>query len=344
VAVIGPNGNKVRLGSYSGIPPYFVTILDGIKQRMGSASKVVYAEGCRITEPDSGPIPNAYAPYQAPSESTDSKLMDEAIASAQSADVIVLALGGNEAISREAIGGPILGDADTLELPGRQNELVDRISKLGKPTVAVLLNGKAYSIEKLTRQVPAIIEGWYLGQETGNAIADVLFGDVNPSGHLPVTIARNVGQLPMYYYKTPAARRGYVFDSNTPLYPFGFGLSYTTFSFGKPSVDRDRISPKDAAKVSITVTNTGSRAGDEVVQMYVHHQVSSIVQPVEMLRGFERIHLEAGKSTTVSFEVGPEQLSILNAEMKKVVEPGPVDVLIGASSAETSKVQLVVAE
>lgn len=210
--------------------------------------------------------------------------------------------------------------------------------------VAVLLNGKAYSIEKLSAQVPAIVEGWYLGQETGNAIADVLSGDVNPSGHLPVTIARNVGQLPVYYYKTPTARRGYVFSDNSPLFPFGFGLSYTTFSFGKPLLDRDHISATETAKASVTMTNTGSRAGNQVVQMYVHHTVSSVVQPVIALRGFKRVHLEPGTSITVSFDLGLDQLSILDAQMKRKVEPGPIDIQLGLSSAETSSVRLTITE
>ena len=218
------------------------------------------------------------------------------------------------------------------------------IAKLGKPTVAVLLNGKAYAIEQLAYEVPAILEGWYLGQETGNSVAGVLFGDVNPSGHLPVTIARNVGQLPVYYYKTPAARRGYVFHENTPLFPFGFGLSYTTFTFGKPSVDIDQISPTGKARVSVVVTNSGTRAGDEVVQMYVHHPVSSVVQPIMVLRGFRRVHLEPGASVTVGFAVGPDQLSILDAHMNRIVEPGAVDIMLGPSSAETSAVRLTVAE
>ncbi len=291
---------------------------------------------------------NAIFAYKAPSEEADRKLIKEAVDTANSADGIILVLGGNENVSRESIGdmgptmAPSYGDSDTLELPGRQNELVSEIVKSGKPVVAVMLNGRPYSIEKLVLQVPAIVEGWYLGQETGNAIADVLFGGVNPSGHLPVTIARNVGQLPMYYYKTPAARRGYVFDENTPLFPFGFGLSYTTFSFGKPTVDREKLSVKERAKVSVLVTNTGSRAGDEVVQMYIHHRVSSVVQPLIALRGFKRIHIDAGESATVTFEVGTEELSILDAQMKRTVEPGKVEVLVGANSAETSTVVLTV--
>jgi beta-glucosidase len=214
LAVIGPNANKKRQGTYSGIPPYSVTVLDGIRQRVGSGVKVVYAEGCRISKPDAAPNFNVLMPYQAPKEEADRKLIKEAVDVASSADVVVLVLGGNEVVSRESIGNmiagstPSYGDSDTLDLPGRQNELVREVAKLGKPMVAVLLNGKAYAIEQLAAQVPGILEGWYLGQETGNAVADVLFGDVNPSGHLPVSIARNVGQLPVYHYKTPAARRG----------------------------------------------------------------------------------------------------------------------------------------
>jgi beta-glucosidase len=293
---------------------------------------------------------NVFMPYQAPKEEADRELIKHAVETARSADVIVLALGGNEVVSRESIGQmiagtpPSYGDSDTLQLPGHQDELVSEIMKLGKPVVAVLLNGKAYSIESLAEQVPGIVEAWYLGQETGNAVADVLFGDVNPSGHLPVSFARNVGQLPVYYYKKPAARRGYVFHDNTPLFPFGFGLSYTTFSYGKPTADSEKLSTQGKAKVSVTVTNTGSRAGDEVVQMYIHHPVSSVVQPVIALRGFKRVHLDAGQSTVVSFAVGADELSILDAQMKRTVEPGTVEVLIGANSAENASLQLTVTE
>jgi beta-glucosidase len=348
LAVIGPNADKKRQGSYSSVPPYFVTALDGIRTRVGSGTRVIYAEGCRISEPDSDPNANSFSPYKAPLGDADQKLIRQAVDVASSADVVVLLLGGNEVVSREALGitspgaPPIYGDSDTLELPGRQNELVEEIAKLGKPMIAVLLNGKAYAIEPLVSEVPAILEGWYLGQETGNAIADVLFGDVNPSGHLPVTVARNVGQLPAYYYKTPAARLGYVFNENTPLFPFGYGLSYTTFSFGKPSLDRNHVAPNEAAKVSVTVTNSGTRAGDQVVQMYVHHPVSSVVQPVIALRGFKRVHLEPDTASTVTFDVGFDQLSILDGQMQNVVERGPVDVLVGPSSQDTTSIRLTV--
>jgi beta-glucosidase len=349
LAVIGPNGKKERLGGYSGLPRYYVSVFDGIQKRVGANIKVVFAEGCRISEPDTAPNLNTLGVYKAPDPANDQKLLQEAIETAKSSDVVVLALGGNEIVSRESIGnmGPgmtMIGDSDTIELPGRQNELVHEIAKLGKPMVAVLLNGKAYAIEQLNTEANAIIEGWYLGQETGNAIAGVLFGDVNPSGHLPVSIARNVGQLPVYYYKTPAARRGYVFHENSPLFPFGFGLSYTTFTFGTPTLDHDQVSPSGAAKVSVTVTNSGSRPGDEVVQIYVHHATSSVVQPVIALKGFKRIHLDAKASTTVTFDIAADQLSILNTQMQRVVEPGAVELRIGPSSAETAAVRLTVVE
>jgi len=349
LAVIGPNANKQRTGTYSGTPPYFVTVLDGIRQRAGSSFKVSYAEGCRISEPDTSPALNTLLPYRAPSGEKDRQLMAEAVETARSADVVVLVLGGNETVSREAFGDflgmgqpPSLGDTDTLQLPGRQEELVREVLEVGKPTVAVLLNGRAYAINSLADTVPAILEGWYLGQETGNAIAGVLFGDVNPSGRLPVTIARNVGQLPAYYYKTPAARLGYVFASNTPLFPFGFGLSYTHFSYGKPRLDRAQITRGGTATASVTVTNTGDRAGDDVVQLYIHHQVSSVVQPILMLHGFKRIHLEPHLSATVTFEVGPTQLAILDRQMNWTVEPGVVDVLVGSNSEDTAGIRLEV--
>lgn len=347
LAVIGPNADKVRLGGYSGEPSYFVTVLDGVRKRLGDKVNVSYAEGVRISEPDRGPAANKLAPYVAPSADKDAALIAQAVETARKADVVVLVLGGNETITREAFAGfaggkPALGDTDDLELPGRQNELVREVMKLGKPTVAVLLNGRPFSVAQLDASVPAIVEGWYLGQETGVAVAGVLFGDVNPSGKLPVTIARNVGQLPVFYYKTPQARLGYVFNDSTPLFPFGYGLSYTTFSYGKPTLDRSQIARDGSAKVSVTVTNSGVRAGDEVVQMYMHPKVSSVVQPVLRLAGFERVHLKPGEAKTVSFPVGPDQLAIWDRQMARVVEPGVVDVFVGPHVQKLESAQLEV--
>ncbi len=344
LAVIGPNADKVRVGTYSAAASRYVSVLDGIRARLGEAVTVNHAEGVRLSEPDE-PGSNTIAPYAAPTEARDADLIGEAVATARAADAVVLVLGGNEALSREAFGtlmgpDPVYGDTDDLELPGRQNELVRQVVALGKPTVAVLLNGRPYSIQRLSESVPAILEGWYLGEATGNAIAGILFGDVNPSGRLPVTIARNVGQLPVFYYRKPTARLGYVSNDNTPLYAFGHGLSYTEFTYGQPVLDRVQIDSAGTACVSVTVTNVGARAGAEVVQLYVHPRISSVVQPIVRLVGFERVYLEPGQAVTVSFAVGPEQLAIWDSSMRHTVEAGIVDVTIGPNAAQTSAVQL----
>ncbi len=345
LAVIGPNADKKRLGTYSGVPPYFVMVLDGIRAKAGSM-KVVYSEGCRISEPDTDPVSNFmnFNPRQ-PDPADERKRIAAAVEVAKQADAVLLVLGGNETVSREAIGAglfpaPHLGDTDSLELPGLQNELARAILDLGKPVVVLLLNGRPYSIPYLASAAPAIVEGWYLGQETGNAVANVVFGDVNPGGRLPVTIARNVGQLPVYYYQKPSARRGYLWSSNEPLFPFGHGLSYTTFRYGAVKLAPGKMAPDGKTVASVEVTNTGSRAGAEVVQMYIHHKSASVTQPVKLLRGFERIHLQAGQSRTVEFPIGFDTLAFLNREMKKAVEPGAVEIFIGGSSAAKNSATL----
>ena len=346
VAVIGPNADKQRIGGYSGAANHFTTVLDGIRERAGAAVNVVYAEGCRITEPDINPQMNQIAPYKAPSAAHDAELIAAAIDVAKSADAVVLVLGGNEVLARESFGdsGGALpttyGDSDSLELPGQQLELVRQIAALRKPTVAVLINGKAYSLTELATLVPSIVEAWYPGQETGHAVADILFGDVNPSGHLPITIARNIGQLPVFYYKHPAARRGYVLDSDQPLFPFGFGLSFTHFELSKLTLDHAKITSTGSAIATVTVTNSGLRAGDDVIQLYVHHEVSSVVQPVLLLKDFKRVSVRAGESVNVRFDITPAELAILDQKMKRTVEIGADDIEIGDSSVNTLDVKL----
>lgn len=350
IAVIGPNADKMRLGTYSGTPSTYVTVVDGVRRRLGRRVGVTYAEGVRISEPDVSPVLNRFTPYQPPSPENDAHLIAQAVDTARSADVVVLVLGGNETLSREGFssflgqGKPLLGDVDNLELPGRQNELVEEIARLGKPIVAVLIGGRPYSAEQLDRTVPAIVQGWYLGQETGKAITGILFGDVNPSGKLSVSIPRNVGQLPAYYYRKPLARLGYVGADNTPLYPFGHGLSYTTFRYGEPRLDRASIGRTEKVQLSVPITNTGSRGGQEVVQLYVRPRYSSTVQPVMRLAAFKRVRLDRGQTANVSFDIGPDQLSILDSQMAWTVEPGVFDIAVGPSSARTETVELTVAQ
>jgi len=282
IAVIGPNANRSLLGGYSGRPNHDVTVLDGIKARLGEQVKVVCAEGCKITRGgswnDDEVVPSD------PDE--DRRQIAEAVTVAENADVIVLAIGGNEQTSREAWSRKHMGDRTSLELIGRQNELVEAMTAFRKPIVALLFNGRPLSIAPLAARVPAILECWYLGQETGHAVADVLFGDYSPGGKLPITIPRSAGHLPSFYNYKPSARRGYLFDDVSPLYAFGYGLSYTTFAIDNVRLERETISRDGSTRVLADVTNTGARLGTEVVQMYIRDRVSSVTRPVKELRGF----------------------------------------------------------
>jgi beta-glucosidase len=268
----------------------------------------------------------------------------EAVALARDSDVAILVVGDNEQTAREAYAENHLGDRSDLRLVGDQEELVRAILDTGKPTVLVLTGGRPLAIPELADRAGAILEGWYLGQEGGTAVAEVLFGDVNPSGKLPVSLPRSVGQLPLFYNRKPTARRGYLFDSTRPLFPFGHGLSYTTFSYSAPTVTPARIPPHGQATVSVEVTNTGKRVGDEVVQLYVRDEVSRVTRPVMELKGFRRITLAPGERRTVTFELGPEQLAYHGPEMKRVVEPGRFQVMVGGSSEEVKSVGLDVVE
>jgi beta-glucosidase len=254
----------------------------------------------------------------------------------------VLVLGDTEQTSREAWADNHLGDRDSLDLVGQQNELAAAIFELHKPTVVVLLNGRPPSVVNIAARANALIEGWYLGQEGGTALADILFGDFNPGGKLPVTLARSVGQLPMFYNRKPSARRGYLFDSTEPLFPFGFGLSYTTFEIGEPRLSSPSIKTDGTVTVTAEVKNTGSRAGDEVVQLYIRDDVSSVTRPVEELKGFQRVSLKPGESKSVSFELTPRALQFWNADMHRVVEPGAFTIMLGPDSVHLKKTVLAV--
>lgn len=342
IAVIGPNAEGLHLGGYSRMPAHGVSILEGIRERVGTKAKVLYAEGCKITT--------------APADwhgwfTNDVKLIDPATQQesvkaaaevARKADVAILVVGENESTNREAWAENHLGDRDSLDLLGAQNDLVKAVVDTGTPTVVLLLNGRPLSINYIAEHVPAILEGWYLGQEGGTAAANVLFGDVNPGGKLPITFPHSVGDLPDFYNHKPSANRTYAFSTRKPLYPFGFGLSYTTFRFDNLRVEPAQIEPGGTAKVSVDVTNTGAREGDEVPQLYVHQQVASVTRPVKQLAGFQRITLQPGEKKTVEFTVTPEALSLIDADMHRVVEPGTFELMVGPSSDQTTTVLLKV--
>ncbi|HMQ61874.1 MAG TPA: glycoside hydrolase family 3 N-terminal domain-containing protein [Flavilitoribacter sp.] len=330
VAVIGPNADKVLLGGYTDYPKYFVTVLQGIREKLGNQTRVLYAEGCGITQPG-----NWYNDPVLPTDpAEDRKKIADAVSVARQADLVILAIGGNELTSREAWAESHLGDRTSLELVGLQNELVDRIAAVGKPTVALLFNGRPLAIQNVLEKVPAVFECWYLGQECGRGVANVLFGDVNPGGKLPISFPRSAGHIPAFYNYKPTARRGYLWDEVSPLFAFGYGLSYTTFETGEPVLAKATIGKADNVTVSVDVTNTGQRAGQEVVQLYIRDRVSSVTRPVKELKGFEKIALAPGEKKTVQFTLGPDDLALWDVNMKWVVEPGEFEVMAGSSSRD----------
>jgi beta-glucosidase len=339
IAVIGPNAHRSLLGGYSGIPKHDVTVLDGIKARVGNRANVLYSEGCKITIGGSW-VQDEVVPSD-PAE--DRRQIAEAVKVAQKADVIVLAIGGNEQTSREAWSFVHMGDRASLDLIGRQNELVQAMVATGKPVIVFLFNGRPLSINALNRDVSVIFECWYLGQETGHAVAEVLFGDCNPGGKLPITIPRSAGHLPAFYNYKPTARRGYLFDDVAPLFPFGFGLSYTTFAIANVRLDKKRIKQGASTRVSADVTNTGSRAGSETVQLYIRDVFSSATRPLKELKGFRRIWLEPGETCTVAFDITPELLAFYDADMKFTVESGDFEIMVGKSSREADLQKVILA-
>ena len=337
LAVIGPNADRILLGGYSSKPKHFTTVLQGIRDRVGDSVRVLYHEGCKITVNGSWQedevIPS--------NPGDDRKSIAEAIKVAQKADCVILAIGGNEQTCREAWELNHLGDRTTLDMVGLQDELVDAIVAIGKPVIALVFNGRPLSIRNLTEKVPVIFECWYLGQETGRAVAEALFGDINPGGKLPMTIPRSAGHLPAYYNYKPSARRGYLFDDVSPLYAFGFGLSYSQFKFAKPKLEKKIIKSDESTRILVDVTNTGKVAGDEVVQMYVRDCISSVTRPVKELKGFQRVTLKPGETQTVKFEITPEHLAFYNIEMDYVVEPGEFNIMIGNSSRDEDLQQVL---
>ncbi len=330
IAVVGPNAKRSLLGGYSGKPKRDVTVFDGIVARAGDKANVVYAEGCRIT------IGGSWQQDEViPSdETTDRTLIAEAVHAVQDADVIVLAIGGNEQTSREAWSLKHMGDRTSLDLIGRQNELVAAMLATGKPVVALLFNGRPLAATYVAEHVPAIVECWYLGQECGHAVAEMLFGDVNPGGKMPISVPRSVGHLPAFYNHKPSARRGYLFDAVSPLYAFGYGLSYTTFTVNNVRLSRDKMGRTESTTVLCEVTNTGSRSGTETVQMYVRDIASSVTRPVKELKAFQKIELSPGETRTVELPITPDRLAFHDINMDFVVEPGDFRIMVGTSSRD----------
>ena len=340
VAVIGPNANRAHLGGYTDPrPPRTVSILDGVKNKVGNNVRVNYAEGVKISKEGGNWFGDTITLNDAAS---DQKLIDEAVAAAKNSDAVILVIGGNEDTNKESWAENHIGDRDSLELVGRQNDLVKAVLATKKPTVIFMINSGPLAINYIAENVPAILEGFYLGEETGTAAADVLFGDYNPGGKLAVSFPRSVGQLPIYYNYKPTARRGYLLSTTEPLFPFGYGLSYTTFKYSNLKITKPKIRTDEETTVMVDVTNTGKVRGDEVAQMYIRDEVSSVTRPIKELKDFARVSIAPGETKTVTFKITPQKLSFYNREMKPVVEPGTFQIMVGGSSTELSNQQLEV--
>lgn len=338
IAVIGPNAAVARLGGYYGQPPHTVSILDGIRNKVGERAEVRFAQGVVITENDDWWADEVTLADPAGNR----RRIREAVEVARGAGVIVLAIGDTEQTSREGWAETHLGDRTSLELVGEQQELFDALRALGIPVAVVLINGRPAATVGIAEEANALIEGWYLGEQGGNAMADVLFGDVNPGGKLPVTIPRNVGQLPMFYNHKPSARRGYLFDTTAPLFPFGWGLSYTQFEISAPRLSAKRINMNGTVDVDVSVRNSGHLTGDETVQLYVRDKQSSVTRPVRELKAFRRVTLEPGERTTVTFRLTPASFEMWNDRMERVVEPGDFEVMVGPNSVDLTTATLAI--
>jgi len=335
IAVVGPCAATNYTGDYSGVPVHNVSILEGIRNKF---ENVIYAKGIDLSLNGDTISLNNYQ-YTGrvvwPTHENNLRKIDSAVSIAKQADIIICAVGENEQFVREAGSPDRFGDASTLDLQSDQNELVKALIATGKPVIVYLAHGRPLSINYASEHAAAIIDGWYTGEEAGNAFASLLFGDVNPSGKLTISIPRSVGQIPIYYNHKPSAQYfEYVAEKNTPLYPFGYGLSYTSFSYSKPSVS-GRVA-------SVNVTNSGNVAGDEIVQLYIHQKVSSVTRPVKELKDFSRISLNPGETKNVSFLIDDSKLAMWNKEMKYVVEPGVFEIMIGKNSNDTQKIEMII--
>lgn len=332
IALIGPlaNNDEDPMGVWAGAgdPENVITVYQGMKNLLPEGSEINFVQGCDFT-------------------GSDTTGFDEAIDAAKSSDVVIMVVGEERGMSGEA------SSKTNLNLPDIQKKLVKRIYAVGKPAVVVLMNGRPLTINWISENIPAVVEAWFLGDQTGNAISQVLFGDYNPSGKLTVTFPRSTGQIPIYYYQKSTGRpfkednkftSKYLDSPNTPLYPFGYGLSYTSFSYGNIKVEKNQMNKSDFNKVSIDVTNTGKYSGEEVVQLYIRDEFASITRPVKELKSFKKFKLNPGETKTVEFVINPEMLSFLDISMKPVVEPGKFTIMIGGNSVDVKSVSFDVVE
>lgn len=335
ISVCGPNADDAAyaLTHYGPLAVEVTSVLQGIRDKVGNTTEILYTKGCDIVDanwPESEIIPS-------PLTTEEQAEIDKAVANAQKSDIAIVVLGGNNRTCGEN------KSRSSIDLPGHQLDLLQAVYATGKPVVLVMINGRPNSINWADRYIPAILEAWYPGSQGGTAIADALFGDYNPGGKLTVTVPKSAGQIPFNFPHKPASQvdggrtpglKGNMSRVNGALYPFGYGLSYTTFRYSDLSISPKVITPKQEVTVTCKVTNTGDMAGDEVVQLYTRDRLSSVTTYEKNLRGFERIHLKPNETKEVTFTIYPRDLELLNIDNKWVVEPGEFSIMIGASSED----------
>ena len=324
IAVVGPNAASTRnlIGNYGytahlGLPydaVRIVSILEGLKSRAGGSVEIRYAKGCSIKDDDRSGF-------------------EEAVEAAKRSDVVIAVMGERSGFGEDDVSGEGK-DRASLTLPGVQGELLDVLLETGKPLILVLVNGRPLALESYVERCAAIIEAWYPGEEGGNAVADVIFGFYNPSGRLPVSFPRTVGQIPVYYNRRHSSMGSYVFTNSKPLFPFGYGLSYTEFKYRDLRVKPDEVGPGGEVEISFILENVGSRKGAEVCQLYVRDVVASVTRPVKELKGFAKVQLAPGERAEVTFRLPLELLAFYDRHMRLVVEPGEFEVMVGASSED----------
>jgi beta-glucosidase len=327
IAVIGPNANECRYGGYSHRDEERgISILEGIQNKVGKDIEIKYAEGCKIHENRGYWLDFKVEPVD---EKQDRQRIKKAVQIAKKADVVILVLGGTAMTC-----GEFLGYRHSLDLFGRQNDLFDTIVRTGVPVVVCLINGRPLTINTIDKNANSILECWYAGETTGTAVANILFGDVNPSGKLTLTFPRTTGHLPHYYNLYPGGRHQYLATDNTPLYPFGYGLSYTTYTYSHLIVTPSKIKFGENVTIKIDVKNTGQYAGEEIVQLYIRDEYCSVARPVKELKGFKKVKLNPGESKTVTFVIRPDDLKFYNPEYKFVLEPGEFKGMAGPNSVD----------
>jgi beta-glucosidase len=349
IAVVGPLANygKDMMGTWSvgGVADHGVSVVKGLTDAAGSNASIVYARGANLTE-DTNLLKNVSVFGKQYEKGDPQQLLNEALAAASKADVVVAVLGESSEFTGEA------ASRSDISIPESQRNLLEALVKTGKPVVLVLLAGRPLTIEKESQVANSILLAWFGGDETGNAVADLLFGAYNPSGKLPMTFPRNVGQIPIYYSvkrtgrpqgdgATAKFRSNYLDVPNTPLYAFGYGLSYTQFSYGDVSLSNGTITKGQSTKAKVTVTNIGSYDGEEVVQLYIHDVYASVTQPVKKMIGFQKIFLKKGESKVVEFTITEDDLKFHNNNLQRVSEAGEFTVFVGTSSDNVKSTKLV---